>query len=485
MENPSAEHAEVMEKTTTNTADTDSGKEEAPRKGSLYEKHKTIYVRTAKGWWTTWRWVFVWGTQLLFYGLPWLSWGDRQAVLLHLVERKFYIFGLVFWPQDVFYLTVLLIISAYSLFLFTAVAGRLFCGYICPQTVYTEVFMWIERIVEGGHTARLKLDKEAMSARKLKIKLLKHTLWILLAFWTGFTLVGYFTPMSELTTSLTHFSFGGWEFFWIFFYGGFTYLMAGFMREQVCKYMCPYARFQSAMFDRDTLIITYDEKRGEPRGVRKKGEETAKLGDCVDCGICVQVCPVGIDIRKGLQYECIGCGACIDGCDEVMDRLHLPRGLVCYASENSMEQRYGRKGLVAHIARPRILLYSVILLAIISAAVWSLITRIPLRADVIRDRSVLSREVEDGRIENIYILKIMNMQEAPRTFQLSVGGLDGIAISGNTRVSLNPTENRDVTVGVRVSQTAAEQGVHKIYFDVVAEDDEAVAVHEKSTFLMP
>jgi cytochrome c oxidase accessory protein FixG len=211
--------------------------------GSLYEKHKTIHIRSVKGWWTTWRWVLVWATQLLFYGLPWVMWHDRQAVLFHLVERKFYFFGLILWPQDVFYLTVLLIISAYSLFLFTAVGGRLFCGYACPQTVYSEIFVWIEEKIEGDRPARIKLDQAPMSGRKLCLKLAKHALWGFLALWTGFTLVGYFTPMQELLAEARTFSFGGWEVFWILFYGGFTYLMAGFMREQVCKYMCPYARF--------------------------------------------------------------------------------------------------------------------------------------------------------------------------------------------------------------------------------------------------
>ncbi|MDR2638122.1 MAG: cytochrome c oxidase accessory protein CcoG [Zoogloeaceae bacterium] len=459
--------------------------EDRPRKGSLYEKHKTIYVRSVKGWWATWRWVFVWLTQAVFYGLPWITWHDRQAVLFHLVERKFYFFGLVLWPQDVFYLTVLLIISAYSLFLFTAVAGRLFCGYACPQTVYTEIFMWIEKKIEGEHTARMKLDKEAMNGRKLRLKVGKHVLWIALALWTGFTLVGYFTPMHELMASLPAFSFGGWEIFWICFYGGFTYLMAGFMREQVCKYMCPYARFQSAMFDRDTLIITYSPERGEPRGVRRKGEDHSALGDCIDCGICVQVCPTGIDIRKGLQYECIGCGACIDSCDEVMDRLKLPRGLVSYTSENAMAQHFGRTGLLSHVIRPRVIIYGLILAFIIGAAGWSLATRVPLRADVIRDRSVLFREAEDGRIENIYILKVMNISEEARTFTIGASGLEGIDIVENTKIDVGAAENREITVSVRVPPGAAPEGAHKIYFDIVADDDPGVAVHEKTTFLMP
>lgn len=470
---------------------TDKTESSAPQQGaegeksiSLYEKHKKIYIRTVRGWWATWRWVFVWGSQLLFYGLPWLQWNDRQAVLFHLVERKFYLFGLVLWPQDVFYLAILLIISAYALFLFTAVAGRLFCGYACPQTVYTEIFMWIENKIEGERPARMKLDKAPMDARKLRLKAAKHAAWLLLSLWTGFTLVGYFTPMHELMASIPTFSFGGWEIFWTLFYAGFTYLMAGFMREQVCKYMCPYARFQSVMFDPDTLVITYDQERGEPRGARKKNASASNLGDCVDCGICVQVCPTGIDIRNGLQYECIGCGACIDGCDEVMDKVGMPRGLIRYTSENAMAKKFDRTGLMSHIVRPRIILYSVILAVICIASAWSIATRVPLRADVIRDRSTLAREVEGGKIENVYTMKVMNVSETPRVFNISVMGLDGVELASDTRVETGPAENKEVTLNVRVPAEAAAPGSHKIYFDVVAEDDPAIAVHEKTTFLL-
>jgi cytochrome c oxidase accessory protein FixG len=452
---------------------------------SLYEKHKTIHVRSVKGWWTTWRWTLVWATQILFYGLPWVEWHERQAVLFHLVERKFYFFGLIFWPQDIFYLAVLLIISAYSLFLFTAVGGRLFCGYACPQTVYTEIFVWIEERVEGDRPARVKLEQAPMSGRKFRLKLIKHTLWGLLSLWTGFTLVGYFTPMQELLAEAATFGFGGWEIFWILFYGSFTYLMAGFMREQVCKYMCPYARFQSAMFDPDTLIMTYDAERGEPRGVRRKNADNSGLGDCVDCSICVQVCPTGIDIRKGLQYECIGCGACIDACDAVMDKLKLPRGLVCYTSENALAGKYSRSGVLSHIVRPRIIAYACLLALIVAAAGWSLATRVPLRADVLRDRSILSRSVEGNKIENLYILKVMNVSETQRRFTISVSGMEGIALATENIVDVGAAENREVMAKVRVPADSAPTGAHQIFFDVVAADDAKIAVHEKTTFMMP
>ena len=453
---------------------------------SFYEKHKKIYIRDVKGWWNSWRWVLVWVTQILFYCLPWLEWNGRQALLLHLVERKFYLFGLVLWPQDVFYLALLLIVSAYALFLFTAIAGRLFCGYACPQTVYTEIFMWVENRIEGDRSARMKLDKAPMTVRKFGLKAFKHAIWLLISLWTGFTLVAYFTPVNELLAALP-FGFSGWELFWTFFYGVFCYMQAGFLREQVCKYMCPYARFQGVMFDPDTLIITYDPERGEPRGARKKGVEQkdSGLGDCVDCGLCVVVCPTGIDIRKGQQYECIGCGACIDVCDPVMDKLGFPRGLIRYTTENALEKNFTSKEVIAHLVRPRIILYTVILTAITIAAIWSLAVRVPLKVDVIRDRSLLAREADDGRIENVYNLKIMNTTEEPKRYALSVEGLEGVEIVGDRIVEVASAENHEVTIVVRVPPDSGKKGANTIYFDIKALNHEKIAVHEKASFLMP
>ena len=456
----------------------------APVPVSFYEKHKKVYIRDVKGWWNSWRWAFVWFTQILFYGLPWLEWNGRQAVLFHLAERKFYLFGLVLWPQDVFYLALLLIISAYALFLFTAVAGRLFCGYACPQTVYSELFMWVENRLEGDRSARMKLDKGPITARKFRLKAIKHAIWISIALWSGFTLVAYFTPVSELLAAIPY-NLSGWELFWTFFYAGFFYMQAGFLREQVCKYMCPYARFQGVMFDPDTLVITYDPERGEPRGPRKKGVDTAALGDCVDCGLCVVVCPTGIDIRNGIQYECIGCGACIDACDPVMDKVGLPRGLIRYTTENALAKHFTSKDVVGHILRPRIILYTVILTAITIAAAWSLATRVPLKVDVIRDRSLLAREADDGRIENVYNLKIMNTTEEPKRYSLAVEGMDGIEIVGERIVEVASAENHEVTIVVRVPPESGKKGANTIYFDIKAQNHDKIAVKEKASFLMP
>ena len=443
---------------------------------ALYEAAAKIHPRAVSGWFAAWRWALVWATQLAFYGTAWLTWNERQAVLFDIAQRKFYIFGLVFWPQDIIYLTVLLIVSALSLFLFTAVAGRLWCGYACPQTVYTEIFMWLEQKIEGDRNARVKLDKETFTFKKLLLKAEKHGLWIALSLWTGFTFVGYFTPIRELSAEVTAFTTGPWESFWILFYGFATYGNAGWMRDQVCTYMCPYARFQSAMFDQDTMVITYDRARGEPRG--KFSGKRAGLGDCIDCSICVQVCPTGIDIREGLQYQCIGCAACIDGCDQVMDRVGKPQGLIRYATTHAME------GKPTRILRTRVLIYFSLLTGIVAAASVALYLRVPLKVDVIRDRTAIAREAAGGRIENIYRLQIMNTTESPRVFEIAAAGLPTLQLASEPRVLIGATESRMVPVRVRVDPALVPAGSHRIAFSIRAIDDGRVSVDEKSVFIV-
>ena len=453
----------------------------------LYEKHKTIHVRSVQGVFNNWRWVAVFVSQILFYGVCWMDWDGRQAVLFHLFERKFYVFGMVFWPQDAIYLAVLLIIAAYFLFLLTAIGGRLFCGYVCPQTVYTEIFMWIERKIEGERPARIKLASAPMSLQKLRIKASKHILWLLVAAWTGFTFVGYFTPIKELAFLTKSFSLSGWETFWVLFYSGFLYFMAGFMREQMCKYLCPYARFQGVMFDPDTLIITYDPERGEPRGARKKNvtQATQQQGDCIDCSICVQVCPTGIDIRKGLQLECIACAACIDACDEVMDKISLPRGLIRYSTENALTQHFGMRDIFQRLLRVRTMLYTAILLLIVAATIWSLSTRVPLKVDVIRDRSVLYREADDGRIENTFTLHIMNTDGQNHRYSIRAEGIDGLEMVTEQFVDVRAASNQNIPVVLAVEEGAAPKGANKIFFEIRAENSAKIVVREQSNFFMP
>jgi len=453
---------------------------------SLYAIRQKIYPRAVTGWFATWRVALVVLTQLVFYGTPWLMWNDRQAVLFDLVNRKFYIFGLVLWPQDFIFLTGLLVISALALFLFTAIGGRLWCGYACPQTVYTEIFLWIEHLVEGNRVKQMRLDKQPLSARKLGLKATKHGLWIALSLWTGFTFVGFFTPIHTLVGEVLTFAMGPWETFWVLFYGFATYGNAGWMREQVCKYMCPYARFQGVMFDRDTLVVTYDAARGEPRGARGKSADfKAKgLGSCVDCGICVQVCPTGIDIRQGMQYECIGCAACIDGCDQVMDKMGYPRGLIRYSTENVVSGAVSRENAMSRLFRPRVLIYSSVLALIVTGWIVGLSLRTPLKMNIIRDRAALVREVEDGRLENVYRLQIMNAQERAHSYRVSVTGAAPMDIVLDKPLEVPSAATLTFPVRVRAAGEALKPGSNPVQFHLIAVEDASIAVHEKSVFFV-
>ena len=447
----------------------------------MYKKREKIYPREVHGMFARLRVLGVFALLGPYYLLPWIQWNGRQSVLFDLPARKFHIFGLTFWPQDFFYLAVLLIVAALSLFFFTALAGRLWCGYACPQTVWTEVFLWIERKIEGNRNQQIKLDKSEWSSQKALRKGTKHLLWILFSLWTGFTFVGYFTPIRELAHSVATFSTGPWETFWILFYSLATYGNAGWLREQVCLYMCPYARFQSAMFDKDTLIISYDEKRGEPRGGRKRGVDPAEvnLGDCIDCKQCVQVCPTGIDIRDGLQYQCIGCAACIDICDEVMEKMGYEKGLIRYTTEHAM------KGNKTHILRPRVIFYALVLLTLISGLMYSILTRVPLELDIIRDRNGLYRENSEGLIENVYTLKVVNMDEKPHHYTISATGLKDLTIQGAENVNVDSGKVADVVVKLATDPRNIPAVSNKIEFHIQAEDNPELKQDQTARFLGP
>jgi polyferredoxin len=331
--------------------------------------------------------------------------------------------------------------------------------------VYSEIFLWIERKVEGDRSARMRLDEAAFSAQKLGKKSLKHFLWMVLSLWTGFTFVGYFAPIRDLVSDLLLNQVSAWGIFWILFYAFATYGNAGFMREQVCKYMCPYARFQSAMFDHDTLIVTYDTERGEPRGARSKKTDlkAANLGACV---------------------ECIGCGACADVCDSVMDKLGYERGLVRYATQNAMNNKWTTAQMIRRVARPRVLMYTSFLLALIIAVGVSLGTRTLFKVDVVRDRATLARITENGALENIYRLQLMNASEVNKTYALSVQGLNGIEIVTDKTVQVGAAQAQWVVVRVNVPYGTAEPGSHKIHFDI-KDTSSSDVLHEKSVFLVP
>ena len=449
---------------------------------TLYAKQEKIYPREVHGVFARLRAAGVLGLLGIYYITPWLHWDGHQAVLFDLPARKFHIFFITLWPQDFIYLAFLLIIAGLSLFFFTALAGRLWCGYACPQTVWTEAFLWIERKVEGDRMKQKKLDAMPMNARKLRIKATKQFLWIALAGWTGFTFVGYFTPIIELGQRLVMFSLGPWETFWVIFYGFATYGNAGWMREQVCMYMCPYARFQSAMFDRDTLIISYLPERGEPRGSRKRSADPQALGlgDCIDCTMCVQVCPTGIDIRDGLQYQCIACSACIDACDDVMGKMGYDKGLIKYTTQNAIE------GKPSHILRPRIVIYALILLTIFSIFVYSFSQRTSLGLDVIRDRNRLYRETSEGLIENVYILKILNMDEAAHEYELGVRGVPGLQLRMDTdTIRVEAGEVMELPVSLQADEANLKVRSTAITFELMATDVPDLSVEEEARFLGP
>jgi cytochrome c oxidase accessory protein FixG len=453
----------------------------APRDTSFYAARQKIYPRAVNGPYARVRVVTVLALLGLYYFLPWLTLDGRQAVLFDLPARKFHLFGLTLWPQDFFYLALLLMLAALALFFFTAIAGRLWCGYACPQTVWAQAFLWIEHGLEGDRARRMKLDSQPWNARKLAIKGAKHGAWLVLALWTGFTFVGYFTPIRELAHAAVTFSTGPWETFWILFYSFATWGNAGFLREQVCIYMCPYARFQSAMFDKDTLIISYDPDRGEPRGSRKKGADyrAQGLGECVDCGLCRQVCPMGIDIRDGLQYQCIGCTSCVDVCNNVMQKLGYAKGLIRYTTENALT------GRAAHILRPRVLIYGSLLMVFLGGIVWGLANRVPLELDVMRDRRALYREAADGLIENVYTLKILNMDNRPHRYRLAVSGVESATLDAPAEIAVVAGEVQELPVRVRVDPAWLHRSNSEIRFELSAIDSPDLVVREPARFLGP
>ena len=435
----------------------------------MFQSDQRVVPRSVWGRFARSRWVMVWLTQLVYYGTAWLQYNGRQALLFDLEARRFFLGPLVFYPQDFIYLSGLLVIAALSLFLFTAVAGRVWCGYACPQTVYTEIFMWVEKKIEGDRNDRLRRSAGPWTFDRAWRAFAKNSVWVLLAAWTGFTFVGYFTPIRELTHELLTNTIQPWELFWIGFYSLATFGNAGFMREQVCKYMCPYARFQGAMFDKDTLLVTYDEQRGEPRGSRsrKVDANTQGLGACIDCNLCVQVCPTGIDIRNGLQYECIGCAACVDVCDQVMDKMNYPRGLVRYSTENGLQQGWNAVQMFRRAFRPRVLVYTTVVWALIAAMAVAISERDDLRVDVIRDRSVNYRLGEDGMIENLYRLNLMNASEHPLQVQIGLTHQNtGFRVVEGDSFTVKPTESVWVVVHVQADPEVLKPGSNPIVFQI-------------------
>ena len=446
----------------------------------LYASREKIYTRSFAG---MFRNIRLLGGALLFalyFGTAWLNWNGRQAVWWDLPERKFYVFGATFWPQDFILLSALLIICAFGLFFITVFAGRVWCGYTCPQSVFTWVFMWAEKVTEGDRNQRMKLDKAPMTANKFMRKAAKHAIWLGVSLAIGITFVGYFTPIRELVPDLLTLQVGGWGLFWVGFFTLATYGNAGFLREQVCIYMCPYARFQSVMFDKDTLIVSYDPRRGEKRGPRKKEADykAMGLGDCIDCTMCVQVCPTGIDIRDGLQVECIGCAACIDACDTIMDKMNYPRGLISYTTEHNLS------GQKTHLMRPRLIGYAVALLAMMGLFSYAVYDRPLVKLDVLKDR-VLYRENEQGNIENVYTLKVMNKAQQEQTFVIEATGLDGLVYEGRSEIRAEGGELVTIPVELSIAAEKLPSSTNEIVFHIRSVDDDSINDDADSRFIGP
>ncbi|MBI3782967.1 MAG: cytochrome c oxidase accessory protein CcoG [Deltaproteobacteria bacterium] len=448
---------------------------------ALYAKRRKIYQREAHGKFQQLRTVTLFVLAGFFLAVPWFNWHGRQAVWFDLPQRKFHLVVLTFWPQDFIYLSWLLIIAAMSLLFFTTLAGRLWCGYACPQTVWTKFYMWIEWLTEGDRNARIRLDRGPWTRDKLVRGAAKHFLWLVLAFAVGISFVGYFDPLRSLLSRLATLQLTVTEMIAVAVASLALYFDAGFMREQICLYACPYARFQGAMFDTSTLTIFYDRERGEPRGHRNRKDAGKGLGDCVDCHVCVDVCPTGIDIRNGTQYQCIGCAACIDACDEVMDKVGSSRGLVRYATEESLA------GKEVRILRPRLIAYGSVLTIMIVAFTYGLSQRIPLRLDILRDRARVFRVTSEGLIENVYTLKIMNMDEQDHSYRIGLADGHELRLVAPATVFVQAGQIAAVPVRLQAEpdEHEHERRARQVTFTVQADDQARLAVRGESRFLMP
>ncbi|HLA29480.1 MAG TPA: cytochrome c oxidase accessory protein CcoG [Pseudomonas sp.] len=446
----------------------------------LYANREKIYTRSFTGIFRNLRMLGGAALFLLYFGTVWLNWEGRQAVWWNLPERKFHILGSTYWPQDFVLLSALLIIAAFGLFFITVFAGRVWCGYTCPQSVFTWVFMWAEKVTEGDRNQRMRLDKAPMTTQKFLRKLAKHGIWVGVSLLTAITFVGYFSPIRELIPALFTLEAGGWALFWVGFFTLATYGNAGYLREQVCIYMCPYARFQSVMFDQDTLIVSYDPRRGEHRGPRKRDADyqAEGLGDCIDCKMCVHVCPTGIDIRDGLQIECIGCAACIDACDSIMDKMNYPKGLISYTTEHNLS------GQKTHLARPRLIGYAVALLAMFCVFAWAIASRSLVELDVLKDR-VLYRENEEGRIENVYTLKIMNKAQHEVTYLIAADGLEGLVYEGKREIKALEGEVLSLPVELSIDPSSLPSSTNEISFHLQSVDDPSIKTDADSRFIGP
>lgn len=414
-----------------------------------YVARVPIYPKLVHGRFRFLKWVGMAVMLTIYYGLPWLRWdrgpdAPNQAVLVDLARERFYFFWIEIWPQEVYYITGLLILAALLLFFVTALFGRVWCGYACPQTVWTDLYILVERLIEGDRNERIRLDRSPWTIDKIGRKSAKHVAWLAIAAATGGAWIFYFHDAPTLAANLFKGTADTTAYLFLGILTFTTYWLAGHMREQVCTYMCPWPRIQAALIDRETLMVTYRTDRGEPRGPHKKGQPWEGRGHCIDCNQCVAACPMGIDIREGEQLECINCALCIDACNSVMKRVGLPLGLIAYDTPQNIERR--KRGEKSHfrLVRPRVVLYALALVAIAAIMLFSLTTRATIDLNVLRDRNPTFVRLADGSVRNAYTVKILNRAPRTRAFQLAIDGPAGF------QVKIIGLEGASLPVGVDV-----------------------------------
>jgi len=445
----------------------------------FYKARVPIYPKMVHGRFRQIKWIMMAITLGIYYLVPWLRW-DRgpyapsQAVLVDLAHERFYFFFLEIWPQEVYYITGLLILAAVALFLATSLFGRLWCGYTCPQTVWTDLFILVENIIEGDRSARIRLAAAPLSGGKVAKRVAKHSIWLVIAVLTGGAWVFYFTDAPALAHGLLYGSAPFAVYGAIAVLTFTTYSLGGLMREQVCTFMCPWPRIQGAMTDNEALAVTYRRDRGEPRGPHKKGQSWEGRGACIDCNQCVAACPMGIDIRDGTQLECINCALCIDACDDVMERIGLPAGLIAYDTDANIARRIAGKKARFRFVRPRTVFYAAVMTVVAAIMVFGLATRRTIALDVFRDRNPNFVALSDGSVRNGYTLKLMNRANKPRRFYLSLDGIraskvDVIGI-GNVvlpvRLDVEADKVRMLRVLVTVAPRNLRPGTQDIQFRI-------------------
>ncbi len=470
--------------------------EDAP----LYAARKQIYPQAVKGFYRTIKWVVLAITLGIYYFLPFIRW-DRgpnapdQAILVDLANGRFYFFFIEIWPQEVYYITGLLVLAALTLFLMNAVAGRIWCGYLCPQTVWTDLFYAVERWIEGDRRERMRHDREKMTLPVFGRKALKHAIWLMIAWWTGGAWVLYFADAPTLVYELATFQASSLAYLWIGLLTFTTYTLAGFMCEQVCTYMCPWPRIQAALTDEYALNVTYRYDRGEPRGSVKKNEalklQGLPAGDCIDCNQCVAVCPNGVDIRKGLQLDCIQCGLCMDACDSVMVKIGRPEGLIAYDTDMNVQARIEGRPEVRRIVRPRTLFYAGLIALVGSVMITSLAMRQNLYLSVMHDRNPLFVRLSDGSIRNGFTIRVANKKLDERNYGLTVEGLPDAKVDvvgakvdhlGRTVVTVGPDQTLEVRVLVTntTSATSDSTDLRFVLTDLVSGETARTGDHFKA-----